>query len=84
VAGEGLGVDKLPTAYGTLSMSARQQGSTLRVKLEPGVRAGTAVRVSWPTRQRPTRVTIDGQAGSDYSADGITLKQPFRELVAEW
>ncbi|MBC7988378.1 MAG: hypothetical protein H7Y19_02195, partial [Luteimonas sp.] len=84
VAGEGLSVDKLPTAYGTLSMSARQQGRTLRVKLEPGVRAGTAVRVSWPTRERPTRVTIDGQPGADYSADGISLKQPFRELVAEW
>ena len=84
VAGEGLSVDKLPTAYGALSMSARQQGSTLRVKLEPGVRDGTAVRVSWPTRERPTRVTIDGQPASDYSADGIDLKQPFRELVAEW
>ncbi len=84
VAGEGLSVDKLPTAYGTLSMSARQQGRTLRVKLGPGVRAGTAVRVSWPTRERPTRVTIDGKPAADYNADGISLGKPFRELVAEW
>ena len=84
VAGEGLSVDKLPTAYGTLSMSARQQGKTLRVALAPGVREGTALRVSWPSRQRPLSVTVDGRTSTDYDGDGIRLDRPFHELVAQW
>jgi len=84
VAGEGLSVDKLPTAYGMLSMSARQQGKTLRVLLAPGVREGTALRVFWPSRQRPLSVTIDGRANADYDGDGIRLDRPFHELVAQW
>jgi hypothetical protein len=84
VAGEGLKLDKLPTAYGTLTMSARQQGKTLTVKLGPGVREGTALRVFWPTRERPNRVTVDGTPRTDHDVVGITLQQPFTELVAEW
>jgi hypothetical protein len=79
-----LRVDELPIAYGTLSMTARQQDDALRVTLAPGVRDGTAVRVSWPQRERPRSVMVDGRAVSDYSADGIRLEQPFRELVATW
>jgi hypothetical protein len=84
VAGEGLRVDRLPTAYGPLSMSARQQGDTLRVSLGPGLREGTAVRVSWPARERPRSVLVDGREAADYDAKGIRLERPFRELVAHW
>jgi len=84
VAGEGLRIGGLPTAYGTLSMAARQQDATLRVTLEPGLRDGTAVQVWWPTRQRPNRVTVDGKSLSGFTADGIALARPFRQLTAEW
>jgi hypothetical protein len=84
LAGDGLSIGKLPTAYGTLSMSARQQQGALRVTLQPGLRAGTRLRVFWPTRQRPSRVLVDGQPSSDYTADGITLERQFHELVAQW
>lgn len=84
VAGGGLRVGGLPTAYGALSMSARQQDATLRVTLEPGLRDGTPVEVWWPTRQRPKNVTVDGKSRSDFSADGIALERPFHELKAEW
>ena len=36
-------MDGLPTAYGTLAMTARQQGPTLRVTLGPGLRKETAL-----------------------------------------
>lgn len=84
VAGAGLGVSDLPTAYGTLSMTARQDGDRLRVTLGPGLRKDTAMRVSWPNRERPTRVTVDGRQVSDYDTDGIRLERPFKELVARW
>jgi F5/8 type C domain len=82
--GPGLQVGKLPTAYGPLSMSAKQEGTTLRVKLDPGLRKTTKLQVAWPSRQRPSSVTIEGKTQTDYTADGIEIAQPFRELVAQW
>ena len=84
VAGDGLRVGGLPTAYGSLSMTARQQDATLRVTLEPGLRDGTPVQVWWPTRQRPRTVTIDNESRSDFTADGIALERPFHKLTAQW
>jgi hypothetical protein len=84
LAGEGLRISGLPTAFGTLSMSARQEGMVMRVLLETGLRNNTPLEVDWPARRRPVAVTVDGQGRVDYSADGIRLERPFRELVAHW
>ena len=84
VAGEGLRISGLPTAFGTLSMSARQEGTVMRVLLETGLRNSTPLEVDWPGRRRPVAVTVDGRGRVDYSADGIRLERPFRELVAHW
>ena len=84
VAGEGLRIGNLPTAFGTLSMSARQEGPLMRVLLEPGLRENTPLEVNWPARRLPLAVTVDGRSRVDYSADGIRLERPFRELVARW
>ena len=84
VAGEGLRISELPTAFGTLSMSARQEGTVMRILLETGLRNNTPLEVHWPGRRRPVAVTVDGQGRVDYSADGIRLERPFRELVAHW
>ena len=56
----------------------------MRVLLQPGLRNNTPLEVDWPARQRPVTVTVDGQGRLDYSADGIRLERPFRELVAHW
>jgi hypothetical protein len=82
--GPGLSVAKLPTAYGSLTMSAKQDGNSMRMRLEPGLRANTKINVAWPSRQKPSRVTIDGKAASAYTADGIDIDRPFRELIAQW
>ena len=84
VEGPGLSVGKVSTAFGTLTMSARREGSTLRVKLEPGLRNTTRLHVAWPSRQRPVSVTVDGQQQTTFTADGIDLAKPFGELVAQW
>lgn len=82
--GDGLSIDGLPTAYGRLTMRARQSGGKLALSLGRGLRDGTAVRVSWPSRTRPSSVRIDGRATADFDADGIVVDRPFRDLVAEW
>lgn len=79
-----LTVRHLPTAFGTLSMSARQEDGMLRLTLEPGLVAHTPLWVSWPTRERPIDVTVDGKLRTDFTADGIRLEQPFSELLARW
>src|SRR3989440_4918050 len=82
-AGEGLRIGNLPTAFGTLSMSARQEGAVMRVVLEPGLRDNAPLEVDWPARQRPLTVTVDGRSRLDYSADGIRLGRPFPGLVGQ-
>jgi hypothetical protein len=84
LAGEGTTVSELPTASGPLTMTARQDGSRLRVLLGPGLLDEIDVYVAWPSRQRPDKVWVDGQERSDQTADGIRLERPFKELVAEW
>ena len=84
VAGEGLSVTALPTAYGPLTLRARQQNKTLRVSLGDGLRKDAAVEVRWPDRTRPARVTVDGRKVTAYDAGGVQLDKPFKELQAEW
>ena len=84
VAGPGLRVDRLPTAYGPLTLSARQHDDVLDVSLGSGLRAGSAVRVWWPSRTRPARVLVDGEAVEAYDASSIVLPGPFTTLQASW
>jgi hypothetical protein len=80
----GLRVSELRTIYGKLSMSARQDDDGLHVELASGLLPNIPVNVAWPTRTRPSKVVVDGQEQSDYTADGILLARPFSELLAKW
>ncbi|HEL3778873.1 TPA: discoidin domain-containing protein, partial [Stenotrophomonas maltophilia] len=82
VAGDGLAVERLPTAYGTLQMQARQRDGTLVVTLGDGLRNGTAVKVWWPERTIPKSVRVDGRPVADFDAEGVRLAKPFRTLEA--
>ncbi|RYG14272.1 MAG: discoidin domain-containing protein [Burkholderiales bacterium] len=84
LAGEGLGIEQLPTAYGPLSLTARQTGNTLEIELGQGLRKDTALHVSWPSRIRPQRVTVDGRPWQDFDVNGIALPRAFKRLEAEW
>ncbi|MBA8886474.1 hypothetical protein FHW12_000665 [Dokdonella fugitiva] len=82
--GDGLALGDVPTAYGRLGLRARRDGSRLSVSIDPGLRRDTALHVAWPSRERPSRVRVDGEEETGYDAAGIHLDRPFRELVAEW
>lgn len=84
VAGDGLSVERLPTAYGTLQMQARQRDGALVVTLGDGLRNGTAVKVWWPERTIPKSVRVDGRPVADFDAEGVRLAKPFRTLEARW
>jgi hypothetical protein len=84
VAGKGLSVTQLPVAYGSLSMTARRKGKTFTVTLDKGIRADVALRVFWPDRVKPRKVTVDGRAAKGWDVDGIKLTRPFHTLVAEY
>ncbi|MBJ7515950.1 MAG: hypothetical protein JHC82_06845, partial [Stenotrophomonas sp.] len=84
LAGDGLSVERLPTAYGTLKLDARQRDGVLTVTLGDGLRAGTAVRVWWPSRSRPREVRVDGRRVDAFDADGVLLPRAFKHLEARW
>jgi hypothetical protein len=84
LTGDGLRITELRTTYGRLNMTARQDGARLRIVLGPGLVPDVALKVLWPSRQKPKQVWIDGQARTDQSSDGIVIARPFHELVAQW
>ncbi|MET0343110.1 MAG: discoidin domain-containing protein [Polyangiales bacterium] len=84
VAGDGLRVTGLHTIRGSLTMTARKEGARLHVTLGAGLDPNTALKVVWPSREKPKRVSIDGQPHTDQTSGGIRVAGPFRELVAEW
>ncbi|MDG9842914.1 discoidin domain-containing protein [Stenotrophomonas sp. GD04054] len=84
VAGDGLAVERLPTAYGTLQMQARQRDGLLTVVIGEGLRKDTAVRMWWPNRTAPKSVRVDGRSVSDFDAEGVRLAKPFKTLEARW
>ena len=77
-------MERLPTAYGTLQMQARQRDGALVVTLGDGLRNGTAVKVWWPQRTIPKLVRVDGRPVADFDAEGVRLAKPFRTLEARW
>ncbi|MBT2768299.1 discoidin domain-containing protein [Stenotrophomonas sp. ISL-67] len=84
LAGDGLAVERLPTAFGTLQMEAVQRGDTLMVTLGKGLRKDAAVRVWWPSRTRPSQVRVDGRVMRDFDEKGVLVNTPFRMLEAVW
>lgn len=82
LAGDGIRIGELPITYGLLTMTAQQKDNVMRVKLRPGLRAETQLAVSWPSRRRPSRVTVDGRVAENFDEKGIELNAPFSELVA--
>jgi len=84
LVGDGLAVDRLPTAFGTLQMDAVQRGNSLKVTLGKGLRKDAAVRVWWPSRTRPSQVRVDGRAVQDFDTKGVLISKPFRTLDAVW
>jgi hypothetical protein len=84
IEGEGLSITELPTAFGKLTMRARQQEGLLRLTLHEGLRENSKVQVFWPNRQRPRQVEVDGQAVERFDANGVSFERPFRELQARW
>lgn len=82
--GEGASLTDLRTQYGRLTMTARQDGSQLRIELGPGLMSTIPVYVNWPTRERPKSVTVDGKPRTEQTEQGIRLEGPFTELVAQW
>jgi len=80
----GIGLTELPTAFGKLSMTAREESNALKVTLRPGLGARTKLRVVWPNRQTPKSVTVDGRRAPRFDANGIDVERPFKELVVAW
>jgi len=84
LVGDGLAVERLPTAFGTLQMDAVQRGNTLKVTLGKGLRKDAAVRVWWPSRTRPNHVRVDGRVVQDFDGKSVLISKPFRTLEAVW
>jgi len=82
--GDGASLTDLRTQYGRLTMTARQEGSQLRLELGPGLLPAIPVFVNWPSRTRPKQVTVDGETRTEHTEQGIRVERPFTELVAQW
>ena len=84
LVGEGLAVERLPTAFGTLQMEAKERDGSLHITLGKGLRKDTAVRVWWPSRTKPSEVRVDGRTVKDFDGNSVLLDKRFRKLEARW
>lgn len=65
LAGEGVGVRGVRTAYGPLTYRFRQEGRGYRLDIEPGVTPPGGYVIRWPEGETPPgSVRIDGRAAS--------------------
>lgn len=81
-AGE-VGVDGLPTWYGTLGYTLRRSGpNVLELDLAPGLRAPRGGLVLRPPLARPlASVEVDGAPVADFDADAVKLRQVPARVV---
>lgn len=83
LVGDGSKIERMPTAFGPLTLEARLQGKALILKTA-GLRDGTAVQVWWPNRRRPSAVRVDGTTVESFNDRYIKLDRPFEVLEATW
>jgi hypothetical protein len=70
----------MPTLYGDLSYSLRRvDPATLRFEMPPGFPATVVLRP--PLGSALRSVIIDGKAGSDFTADSVTLPRTASEVI---
>jgi hypothetical protein len=78
--GAGVQVHAMPTLYGDLSYSLRRvDPATLRFEMPPGFPATVVLRP--PLGSALRSVIIDGKAGSDFTADSVTLPRTASEVI---
>lgn len=83
LAGNGLVLHGLPTAFGRIDLRAARSGEQLRIELS-GVADGTAVELHWPGGITPRSVHVDGRPRALDGAGPLRLERPFHTLEASW
>lgn len=82
--GQGLRVERLPTHFGPLTMSAREVDGRLTVRLDGTIRAPDGIEVHWPRDGKPAEVLCDGRPWPHAGPAGCRVPSGTRELVARW
>lgn len=80
----GVKVERLPTHFGNLNMTARLAGRTLTMKLNGTFNPPGGIEVRWPVAGAPASVIVDGYRWTEFNDKGCTLNSSAREIIAEW
>lgn len=84
VDASGVRVERLPTYFGALDLTAREQEHQLRVEVHGDVSAPGGIDLHWPFAGKPRRVMVNGAPLAEFDARTCHLPGNFRGvLVAE-
>ena len=82
---QGVRVERLGTWWGPLSYSARREGTSIRFRLEEGVRVPAGgIRLAQPRDAAASRVTVDGAAVVPDAAGRIMVRRLPADIVFEY
>jgi len=82
--GKGLIIENAPTYFGILDLRARAEANILTVDIGGVVDAPAGIDLYWPLEGKPSRVTVDGEEWSDYTADRCHVPSGKKRIVAFW
>lgn len=82
--GQGVRVERLPTHFGPLTMSARQVDRSLTVRLDGTLHAPDGLDIFWPRAGKPIQVLCDGKPWPHVGEDRCRVPATTREIVATW
>ncbi len=82
--GQGIRIEKLPTHFGRLDMTAKADGQQLAVKLAGEIDAPNGIEIIWPIAGKPASVAVDGADWTDYDELACRLPGGAKEVIATW
>jgi hypothetical protein len=82
--GTGLTAVDVPTAFGSLDLTARRSRLGFRVEIGGRVRPPGGYRLFWPEGETPIRVDLNGRTMPEglWDEDGIRLPDDFKGTVS--
>jgi hypothetical protein len=84
VRGDGIRIADLPTHFGKLNLAAVMEGQALNVNIGGELNLPGRIVLRWPVDEKPSSVTVDGEAWSAYDDKRCVLPATARRVRAEW
>ncbi len=82
--GNGIRLERLPTHFGTLHLTAKADGKTLAIHLDGTCAPPNGYDLRWPMAGKPARVVVDGKECADFSDRSCNIPAGAKVVTVDW